>query len=43
MPWIFYQKTADAILNDTQRVQFTVSLDKNDTSSVNELVYYLAK
>lgn len=43
MPWLYYETEADKVINDTTKVQFTVSFDPNDTVDVNKLEFYIAK
>jgi len=43
MPWLYYESTADKVINNTQRIQFEVSFDPNDQVNVNELMFYIAK
>jgi hypothetical protein len=43
MPWLYYENTADKVLNATDRVQFDVSFDPNDKVNINQLPLYIAK
>lgn len=43
MPWLYYQGTADTVINNTQKISFSVSFDHKDTIFVNSLQFYLAK
>jgi meckelin len=43
MPWLYYQTSADKVINDTQKIKFDVSFDSNDNVNVNQLQFFIAK
>lgn len=43
MPWLYYQSTADKVINNTERIKFEVSFDQNDEVNVNQLEFYISK
>jgi len=43
MPWLYYEKNAYDVINNTERIQFQVSFDPNDQDFINELKFYIAK
>lgn len=43
MPWLYYQSTADKVINDTLKFNFEVSFDPDDKINTNKLLFYIAK
>lgn len=43
MPWLYYQTTADKVINSTTKINFEVSFEPNDSINVNMLQLYIAK
>jgi len=43
MPWLYYERPADQVINNTQKVEFEVSFDKNDKKDVGLLQFLIAK
>jgi len=43
MPWLYYQNSANNVINNTERIAFTVSFDPASEDSINELKFYIAK
>jgi hypothetical protein len=43
MPWLYYQRPANEVINNTQKVEFEVSFEKNDKKKVGELEFFIAK
>jgi meckelin len=43
MPWLYYESTADKVINNTERIKFEVSFDPDDQLNINELTFYIAK
>lgn len=43
MPWLYYERPADQVINNTQKVEFEVSFDPNDKKEVGQLEFMLAK
>jgi hypothetical protein len=43
MPWLFYENKANNVINNTERIEFSVSFDPNDGVDVSLLEFYIAK
>ena len=43
MPWLYYENSADKVINNTQKVEFEVSFNPKDKVNVGLLEFYIAK
>jgi hypothetical protein len=43
MPWLYYKRPANEVINNTQAIEFEVSFDSNDKNRVGLLQFLIAK